>query len=547
MVNIDKTIYFLNREQEERHTQELAKKLNLPYINLTGYPLTLEVLKVISEELAIFYQIIPYLKIGKVVKIGVVNPNKKGLKEVLEKIAKEKNIEFVQVVVSQSSFLYGILLYDRTQEEAGKKANKAGEEERSLEDVIKDEESLIRVAGKTQDTKLLDVIVYGGIRLKASDIHLEPGESVLSVRYRLDGVLREVLSLPMSNYKILLSRIKYLAKMRMDKKTEPQDGRFSFKTIKSAIDLRVSVLPSSYGESIVLRILSQEKGEFGLSSLGFRKDALELVKSAISRPNGMILTSGPTGSGKTSTMYAVLKELNKPEVKIITLEDPVEYRIAGVEQSQIDKEHNYDFASGLKAILRQDPDIVMVGEIRDPETAEIAIQAAMTGHLLLSTIHANSAPAVFVRLLEIGVKPFLLAGSINLVMAQRLVRKVCEKCVEEYEPRPEVWQEIQKILEPIKSKLDPGYQAILNGVSVKLKRGVGCSACGNSGFSGRQVIIEVLKPDQGIETLISKKASISEFQKATHAQGMITMEQDGLVKVLQGITTVEEVWRVTKQ
>jgi len=547
LANIDKTLYYLNREQEEHHTQDLAKRLNLPYINLTGYPLTLEVLSIVPNNMSVQYQIIPYLKIGSTVKIGVVNPNKKGLKEYLDRLAKEKRVQFTYVIISQSSFLYGVVLYDNAKKEADKKAGKAGDEEKSLENKIKDEQSLVIVASETQDTKLLDVIVYGGIMLKASDIHLEPGEKELSVRYRLDGVLREVLKIPANNYKTLLSRIKYLAKMRMDKKTEPQDGRFSFKTTKATIDLRVSVLPSSYGESVVLRILSQEKEKLNLESLGFRPDALELIKSAIAKPNGMILTSGPTGSGKTSTMYAVLTQLNKPEVKIITLEDPVEYRIPGIEQSQIDKEHNYDFASGLKAILRQDPDIVMVGEIRDPETAEIAVQAAMTGHLLLSTIHANSAPAVFVRLLEIGVKPFLLAGSVNLVMAQRLVRKVCDKCVEEVDAKPEVWQEMRKTLEPLKSKLNSKYQALLSADSVKLKRGAGCSECGNSGFSGRQVITEVLKPDQGVEDLISQKASIAEFQKAAHAQGMITIEQDGLVKVLQGVTTVEEVWRVTKE
>ena len=547
MVNIDKTIYYLNREQEEHHTQDLAKKLNLPYINLTNYPLTLEILNIVPQKMAILYQVVPYLKIGNTVKIGVVNPNKKGLKEYLEKVSKEKRIEFSYVIVSQASFLYGMLSYENVKKAAEKKKGESGVAERSLEEQITDKESLITVALQTQDTKLLDIIVYGGIMMQASDIHLEPGETEFLVRYRLDGVLRDLLKLPIRNYKILLSRIKYLAKMRMDKKSEPQDGRFSFKTTKDTIDLRVSVLPSSYGESVVLRILSQDKQKMRLDSFGFRGDALSLVQTAIQKPNGMILTSGPTGSGKTSTMYAILMELNKPEVKIITLEDPVEYRISGIEQSQIDKEQNYDFAAGLRAILRQDPDIVMVGEIRDAETAEIAVQAAMTGHLLLSTIHANSAPAVFVRLLEVGVKPFLLSGSVNLVMAQRLVRKVCQNCVEEYEPKAEVWREVAKTLMPIKSKLESKYQALLASENVKLKRGAGCAECGNSGFSGRQVIVEVLRPDGEIESLISKKASISEFQKAASSQGMITMEQDGLVKALQGITTVEEIWRVTKE
>jgi len=546
LANIDKTIYYLNREQEENHTKNLAKRLNLPYINLTNYPLTLDLLRIIPEDKVILYKAIPYLKIGKIVKVGLVNLNTKGLKEYLDKVAKEKRVEFSYVIISQSSFLYGVMSYQKSLREAKEKNVQLGAQEESIEKEVVDEKSLLAVASKTQDTKLLDVIVYGGIKMKSSDIHIEPSEKDFLVRFRLDGVLRDVLHLPIKNYKKILSRLKFLAKMRMDLNSVPQDGRFSFKTTQDAVDIRVSILPSSYGESVVLRILGKDKERLYLNNLGIRSDALDLIRTSIKKPNGMVLTSGPTGSGKTSTMYAILMELNKPDVKIITLEDPVEYRIPGLEQSQINNDKKYSFANGLRAILRQDPDIIMVGEVRDPETAEIAVQAAMTGHLLLSTIHANSAPSVFARLLEVGVKPFLLSGSVNLVMAQRLVRKVCRECAEEYTPRPEVWQEIVKTVEPIKSKLDLKFQALLSSKSPKLIRGAGCFACGNTGFKERQVIIEVLKPDGEIESLISRKGSISEFQRAAHDQGMITMEQDGLVKVLQGITTVEEVWRVTK-
>ncbi|OGD61937.1 hypothetical protein A2215_02295 [Candidatus Berkelbacteria bacterium RIFOXYA2_FULL_43_10] len=333
----------------------------------------------------------------------------------------------------------------------------------------------------------------------------------------------------------------------MDESSEPQDGRFSIKSASGMIDLRVSILPSAGGESIVIRLLGQEKEMLRLDKLGFRPDALSVMRAAISRPHGMILTSGPTGSGKSSTLYAILMELNKTNVKIITLEDPVEYKIEGVEQSQVKKDEGYTFAAGLRASLRQDPDIIMVGEIRDAETAEIAVQAALTGHLLLSTIHANSAPGVFVRLLDVGVKPFLLSGSINLVMAQRLVRKICQFCVEEYEPRPEVWQEIQKTLEPLKETLTPEMQTLLSSAQPKLRRGKGCSRCSNAGFLGREVIAEVLVPNEEIEDLTSKKASISEFARVASASGMVSMEQDGLTRVLQGSTVVEEVWRVTKE
>jgi type II secretory ATPase GspE/PulE/Tfp pilus assembly ATPase PilB-like protein len=305
-------------------------------------------------------------------------------------------------------------------------------------------------------------------------------------------------------------------------------------------------MPSTFGEAMVLRLLGQEKSILNLDKLGFRPDALAAIRAAISKPYGMILNSGPTGSGKSSTLYAILMELKKPGVKIITLENPVEYRIEGIEQSQVTPGSGYEFADGLKAAMRQDPDILMVGEIRDTETAETAVQAALTGHLLLSTIHANNAPAVFARLLEIGVKPFLLSGSVNLIIAQRLVRKICPYCREKFVPQAEIWQEAQKVLMPLKDKLRENLQAILVSNTPELVRGKGCERCGNSGFTGRQVIIEVLTPTEKIEALIIRSAAISEFKKVALEEGIITMEQDGLLKVLEGTTTLEEVWRVTR-
>jgi len=407
--------------------------------------------------------------------------------------------------------------------------------------------SAAEAAKKVNITKLLDILVIGAIKLNASDIHFEPADEMFLTRYRVDGVLQDVVSLPLPQYKQLVSRIKFLSKLRMDIIDKPQDGRFTFVAPGDVnIDLRVSIMPSAFGESIVLRLLGQEKSILQLDKLGFRPDAIVSIKDAIARPHGMILTSGPTGSGKSSTLYAILAELKKPGVKIITLEDPVEYRIEGIEQSQVQPDKDYGFADGLRASLRQDPDILMVGEIRDLETAEIAVQAALTGHLLLSTIHANSAPAVYARLLEIGVKPFLLSGSINLIMAQRLVRKICPSCRQAYQPKPEIWQSIKTVLEPIKSRLNPEIVAKIDQSAPQLVSGAGCDKCNKTGFSGRQVIVEILIPDDTIESLIAKSASISEFEKAAAAMGMITMEQDGLIKALNGETTIEEVWRVTR-
>jgi type II secretory ATPase GspE/PulE/Tfp pilus assembly ATPase PilB-like protein len=548
MPDIKNKLFYLSRTQEERHTEEIAKKLNLPYINLVGYPLTEEILNFVPEENAIQYKIIPYLKVGKSIKIASVRPNDPNLKIFLDQFSKTIGVSFALTVISESSLIYGISIYEQNRKVKAKVvSDQVKEEEESFDEKISDLKSASAILQKVTTTKLLDTIVLGAVKTKSSDIHIEPAEKDFLIRYRIDGILQDVVTLSLLQYKQLIARIKYLSKLRMDIVDQPQDGRFSIKTAKGEeIDLRISIMPSTWGESVVVRLLGQEKSILTLESLGFRPDALAVVKAAISKPYGMILTSGPTGSGKSSTLYAILTELNKPGVKIITLENPVEYRIEGIEQSQMKPGAGYEFADGLKASLRQDPDILMVGEIRDEETAEIAVQAALTGHLLLSTIHANSAPAVFARLIEIGVKPFLLSGSVNLIMAQRLVRKICTHCREQYSPNPEIWQEVTKALIPIKNRLSANLQNILMSPKPVLVRGKGCEFCNKSGYIGREVIVEVLVPDDTIETFIARKATISEFVKAAAAQGMITMEQDGLSKALMGSTTIEEVWRVTR-
>lgn len=548
MVNIDNTVYSLTRQQEENHTEERAKKMGLPYINLMSYPLVKEILDLIPEEMAMSYRVIPYLKIGKEVKVAVVNPEDPKTKDFLQKEGTTIGVTFLPTLISNTGFLFGMTQYEKFRVETTDKKNKEqANREEMQSDNITDIKSASEAAKRANTTKLLDTILYGGMRLKASDIHLEPGEVDFLVRYRIDGVLQDIVRLPLPQYKQLISRIKFMSKLRMDITDQPQDGRFSLAGPNDiSLDFRVSIMPSAFGESIVMRILGQEKSILVLDKLGFRTDALSAIREAISKPHGMILTSGPTGSGKSSTLYAILMEVKKPGIKIITLEDPVEYKIEGIEQSQMHTADSYGFAEGLRASLRQDPDILMVGEIRDAETAEIAVQSALTGHLLVSTIHANSAPAVFARLLEIGVQPFLLSGSINLIMAQRLVRKNCQFCQEEYTPRPEVWSSVVETLRLIKFPLSQDIVEKINTSTPKLIHGVGCDKCNRTGFSGRQVIIEVLVPNDEIEQLIARKASISEFEKAALAMGMITMEQDGLIKALLGQTTIEEVWRVTK-
>ncbi|MCX6808323.1 MAG: GspE/PulE family protein [Candidatus Berkelbacteria bacterium] len=546
--DIKTTLGNINREMEEKHAAELAAALGLNYINLSGYPMVEEVLAVIPEEMATIHKVVPYLRLNNQVKVGVVDPNDIECLNYLDQISKEKSFSFNVSVISQSSLLYALENYKLYRE---KEVERQAKHEQELNDIrnldIKDMKSAAEAAKSASTTKLLDVLLVGAMRLDASDIHFEPIEGNFVTRYRVDGVLQEIVVLPLIKYHQLVSRIKFMSGLRMDISDKPQDGRFSFAPPDGeAIDFRVSLMPSAYGESIVLRLLNTDKAIIGMDKMGFRPDALNAIKSAVSKPHGMVITSGPTGSGKSTTLYAVLMTLKKPGVKIITLEDPVEYKIDGIEQSQVKPGLGYEFADGLRASLRQDPDILMVGEIRDLQTAEIAVQAALTGHLLLSTIHANSAPAVYARFIDMGVKPFLLSGSINLIMAQRLVRRVCQKCAEKYQPEQAEWSQILERLLPYKARIIKEVADKLTPTPPVLLRAKGCPECSMTGYSGREVIVEYIIPNEVIETLITQKASIMVFEREALRLGMITMETDGLIKAIEGSTTKEEVWRVTK-
>ncbi|TSC93661.1 MAG: type IV pilus assembly protein PilB [Candidatus Berkelbacteria bacterium Athens1014_28] len=548
MVNLDRKLFSMRRQDEEEQVQALSRQLSLPYIDLVGYPFAAEIFSIFPADIMLRYSFVPYLKIGHELRLATTAAVSSDLQNYLDEFAKATNYHFTFSLVSKTGFLYALNQLKIKQDEAREKTENLSEKKEGMLEKIKVLADIEALARKVSTSELLDLLLASAAKLGASDIHIEPEENEFLIRYRIDGVLQDVFKMPKSAYKFLLSRIKFLAKLKLDIVAAPQDGRFSFKSEIGNIDLRVSTLPSAFGESVVLRLLGQEIRVLKLEDLGFRPDALSLINQAISRPHGMILNTGPTGSGKTTTLYAMIVALKKPGIKIISLEDPIEYRIDGVEQSQVDPVGGYTFANGLRAALRQDPDILMVGEIRDKETAEIGVQAAITGHLFLTSLHSNTASGALPRLLEIGVRPFLLAGSINLIMGQRLVRKICTKCREEFSPSEVVWDEIKKILAPIMSKLPTEISAKLNlpANQIKLWRGVGCSACGKTGYLGRQVIVEALVPSPAMEELISKQATIAEFSKLAIDEGMITMEQDGLIKVLQGATTTTEVWRVTK-
>ncbi|MEI8060958.1 MAG: GspE/PulE family protein [Candidatus Berkelbacteria bacterium] len=548
MVDIDQKLFNLRRQDEEELTQALAARLGMGYVDMVGYPFAPELYMLFPAEIMLQYAFVPYLKIGKEIKLAITNSLNDRLKNYLNEYSQANNTKFAFSIVSKTGLLYTVDYFTKQQAELQKKNLAISQHQEDLIDKVRTVADIAEAAKRVTTTELLDLVLVSAAKMNASDIHIEPGEADFLVRFRVDGVLQDVLRANLSAYKFLLSRIKFLAKLKMDVMVEPQDGRFTIKHGSSEVDLRVSTLPSAYGESIVLRLLGQEMSIKKLTDLGFRPDALKIIKDAISKPHGMILNTGPTGSGKSTTLYAVIMELKKPGIKIISLEDPIEYRISGVEQSQVDPEAGYTFADGLRAALRQDPDILMVGEIRDKETAEIGVQAALTGHLLLSTLHSNTAAAALPRLLEIGVRPFLLAGSINLIMGQRLVRRICKSCAQQFTPTEPVWEEIRNILVPIKDRIEPQIAAMLDLpiAQVKLKRGIGCPACNKSGYSGRQVIVEVLVPTPAMEALIGREATIAEFTKTALTEGLITMEQDGLIQVLKGVTTTTEVWRVTK-
>ncbi len=386
-------------------------------------------------------------------------------------------------------------------------------------------------------SEIVQILLGGAINLDASDLHFEPREKDCRVRIRLDGVLHDVLALEKEVYEKLLSRLKLLSGIKLNITDRPQDGRFTVLLNNLEIEIRASTLPSKYGETFVMRILNPKNLLF-LEELGLREELLEIVKREIKKPNGMIIVTGPTGSGKTTTLYACLRKVNKPELKIITIEDPIEYRLEGIEQTQVDPEHGYDFANGLRAIVRQDPDIILVGEIRDSETAKIAIQAALTGHLVFTTLHTNDAAGTIVRLQALGESPVNIAPAINLAIAQRLVRRVCKKCVKFEKPTEEEREKIKKSFAKIKKKMPPFE---------KIPRAKGCKDCNFTGYRGRIGIFEAFLVDDEMEKFILKSPSVAQLREKAIEKGMVPMYQDGLLKVIEGMTTIEEVERVASQ
>jgi type IV pilus assembly protein PilB len=542
---LQKKMTQIDINKQERLTKQRADELKLNYISLRGYPIGPDTISIITEEEAKSKKTIVFYISAERVRVGIVDPSSNETADLIEELSKRFTGGVDLYLISEDSFQYALRNYSRVVKHkvitSGLEISQASLARYQAE--ITDFGTLDNKIKTASITEVFTMVLASGINAGASDVHIEANELDIQVRFRIDGVLFEVATLPKESWAKVINRIKLMAKLKMNVNTIPQDGRITVIMDNDKIDIRVSTLPTVFGESVVLRLLKASATALGFDELGIRGLAHDQLKIEVKRPNGMIITTGPTGSGKTTTLYAILNHLNDPESKIITLEDPVEYKLAGISQSQIDSSRDYTFSKGLRAILRQDPDIVMVGEIRDSETTEIAIQAALTGHLVLSTVHTNSAAGTIPRFIALNAKPFLLAPALNAIMAQRLIRRVCSNCKTEYHPNESEMAKVRKELETI--PVASGYKVDMN--NLKFYSGAGCEKCQHLGLKGRIGIYEVMVMNADIEKIILS-GQVSEYviQEAAQKNGMITMVQDGILKALDGMTTLDEVFRVSE-
>lgn len=556
-VNTGKTAEDIVREHNFVSPEDLiaakGEIIGVEFINPTLKPISSEVLSLIPEPVARRYVLIPFdLSKDSYLSVAMADPLDLQVVEFIERKSNKK----VKTFISTSN-LINTAIADQYGQSLTTTVTAAVEEATPVEakEELKDLDKVDEVIKEAPVAKIVSTLLEYAMKGRASDVHVEPLEDKTRVRYRIDGVLQERVVLPTKVHEALVSRVKILSNLKIDEKRIPQDGRFSFKVGDQAVDLRISTLPTVHGEKIVMRLLPKAGSAPTLGQLGLRGMGLKLFESNIIRPNGIVLITGPTGSGKTTTLFGALSKINSPKVNIVTLEDPVEYQIPGVNQVQINPVAGLTFASGLRSFLRQDPNIIMVGEIRDSETAGLAIQAALTGHLVFSTLHTNSSAGALPRLLDMGAETFLLASSINAVVAQRVVRTICPDCKEGYAPPEMVVQNIKTILGSlVKSaadkKLADEEQKDLQLVSAekgfKLYKGKGCDKCGDSGYKGRIAIFEVLNITEKIGKLILERAPSNEIEQSAISDGMVTMKQDGYLKAVEGLTTIEEVLRVAQ-
>lgn len=523
-----------NLVPESKLVEAKAKLYNIPFVDLTNAPIAPAALAVLPSEVADKFKVFP-ISVDKREKILVLAMADAINLSTIEFIEQKTGLHVKPMAALSSQindFIQTRYTTSLTQEVTEALKDVAPQKTTNSYNINKGE--FIR---EEKIAQIVSQILDFALKARASDIHIEPSEQSTRVRYRIDGILQEKLTIPRELHDSLISRIKILGGMKIDEKRIPQDGRFNFKGSEEEVDLRVSSLPTTWGEKIVMRLLKKSGGVPDLPDLGLRGRGLKNLQDAILRPHGIILICGPTGSGKTTTLYAVISKLNTPKVNIVTLEDPVEYKIAGVNQVQINPGVGLTFASGLRSFLRQDPNIILVGEIRDQETADLAVQASLTGHLVFATLHTNDASGALPRLLDMGAEPYLLASSVTCIVAQRVVRKIHDDCKEAYIPEA-------KIVNEMKEQLGELWKP--EG-EVKLYRGKGDPECGTSGYLGRVGLFEVLPVSEKISKLILERSSASDIERTAREEGMIGMKQDGYLKVAEGITTVEEVLRVAQE
>jgi len=542
----DKKIDDLRKKEEEDFIQIAATKQNAQYVDLSQTPIETDSLRLIGEHVAREAGLAAFRLVDKKVHVAVSDsPNEKT--NTVFKDLETRGYIIIPYLASHESLRRA---WDKYKELSYAFETKAGSLDISNEEItdflkkvhtIEDVKALI-VGVLEQNksykiTRIVEIILAGALSINASDIHIEPEEKYVRLRYRLDGVLNDVLQFDSDTFKLVLSRIKLLSGLKINVKSDAQDGRFSVKINESDIEIRTSILPGAYSESIVLRVLNPKSIGIPLEELGINPKLLKLIEHEIEKPNGMILTTGPTGSGKTTTLYAFLKKVHNSEIKIITIENPIEYHLPGIVQTQTDTEKGYTFLQGLRSALRQDPDVIMVGEIRDNETAEIAINAALTGHLVFSTLHTNNAAGSFPRLVDLGVNAKIITSALNIAMAQRLIRKLCVECKKEVPLEGETKDIIVRIMSTVKDPLDR--------IEAKtMWEPVGCVKCNFTGFKGRIGLYEAILTDENIEKIVKDNPSERELKKAAIDQGILTLKQDGIIKTLKGITSLTELKRV---
>lgn len=522
---------------EEKIAEAKARVLGVPYISLATTSFSPQAISLLPRAVVERFALVPFFYDERIQTISIAMANPVDLDAI--EFVRQKTGMSVRTFAASPTEVQSAIDQQYRQALVGEVGAAIKEtEEFSGKKRVVDSTQIAQLIKEAPIAKIVSTILEFAVTSRSSDIHIEPQEDHVRVRYRIDGILSDKLSLPKNVQEALVSRIKILSDLKIDEHRTPQDGRFNFKIGNEEVDLRISILPTVNGEKIVMRLLRKSGGIPTMQDLGLNGLALKRLEDAITRPHGIILVTGPTGSGKTTTLYAVLSKLNTPRVNIMSLEDPVEYQIAGVNQVQINTAIGLTFASGLRAFLRQDPNIILVGEIRDKETTDLALQAALTGHLVFSTLHTQTASGALPRLLDLGAESFLLASTITAIVGQRIVRKICSTCKEMYIPAPQVLATIKQVLGPLYTYKDE---------DVRLYRGKGCNECGGTGYRGRIGIYEVLPVSDKIGQIILQHPDSVSIEKQAVLEGMTTMMQDGYLKVLTGVSSIEEVLRVAKE